>query len=460
MKKLHASAALLPQGWARDVAIEIGADGRVASAKPDAPRDPPAERLEGFVVPGMPNLHSHAFQRAMAGLAELRTHPEDSFWTWRELMYRFASRITPQQVHDVAAWLYVEMMKAGFTSVAEFHYLHHDAGGKRFADAAEMSHRIADASQRTGIALTHLPVLYQYGGFNAKPPRPGQERFILSTDDHLRLVESLHRRYANTPGVRIGAAFHSLRAVDPAAIAPAVRALRELDATLPLHIHIAEQRREVEECVAWSGKRPLQWLLQHVRPDARWCLVHSTHLDAGEIAGLAASGAIAGVCPTTEANLGDGIFPAEEYLAPKQPGAFGIGTDSHVEVSVASELRLLEYAQRLALGRRAVLASRTHASPGERLYVEAASGGARALGIEAGRIAAGCRADLVVLDPEHPALWNKTPTRALDAWVFAGDNGCVRDVMVGGAWRIRERRHDGEDDLARRYRAAQATLVA
>lgn len=458
--KLHAEAALLPQGWARDVAIDVDAQGRIISAIPDASVHPDAERVRGFVVPGMPNLHSHAFQRAMAGLAEARTHPGDSFWTWRELMYRFASRITPQQVHDVAAWLYVEMLKAGFTSVAEFHYVHHDTGGKRFGDAAEMSHRIVDAAQSTGIALTHLPVLYQYGGFHAKPPRPGQERFILSVDDHLRLVESLRRRCGGTGSVRVGAAFHSLRAVDPAAIAPAARALRALDAGMPLHIHVAEQRREVEECLAWSGERPVQWLLNHAPPDARWCLVHATHLDAAEIAGLAASGAVAGLCPSTEANLGDGIFPAEPYLAPAQPGAFGIGSDSHVELGVASELRLLEYGQRLQLGRRAVLASHTHSSPGERLYVDAAAGGARALGIDAGRLAPGCRADLVVLDPGHPALWNKAPARVLDAWVFAGDNGCVRDVMVGGTWRVRDRHLDGEDEIARRYRAAQAALSA
>jgi len=390
----------------------------------------------------------------------VRTHPEDSFWTWRELMYRFASRITPQQMHDIAAWLYVEMLKAGYTSVAEFHYVHHDAGGKRFGDPAEMSHRIVDASQEAGIALTHLPVLYQYSGFGAKPPRPGQERFILSEEDYLSLVESLRRRYSKSTSIRIGAALHSLRAVDPAAIDRVLAQIQRLDMLAPIHIHIAEQRKEVDECVAWSGQRPVQWLLEHCKPDLRWCLVHATHLDDHEVLALAASGAVAGVCPTTEANLGDGVFRAREFLGGAIPGRIGIGSDSHIEVSVAAELRVLEYSQRLWLGRRSVLASHIHASPGERLYVEAASGGARALGIDAGRIAAGCRADLVVLDPQHPALWNKAPTRVLDAWIFAGDNGCVRDVMVGGAWRIRQRRHDGEDDLARRFRAAQAALVA
>jgi formimidoylglutamate deiminase len=457
--KLHARHALLPEGWARDVGIEVDDGGFIVAVAAGADAAD-AERIDGWLVPGMPNLHSHAFQRAMAGLAEVRTHPEDSFWTWRELMYRFAARITPEQLHDVAAWLYVEMLKAGFTSVAEFHYLHHDAAGRAFDDAAEMSHRIVDAARSAGIALTHLPVLYQYAGFGAKPARPGQERFLLSPERHVRLVEALQRSYGDAADVRVGAAFHSLRAVDPAAIVPSTAALRALDATLPIHIHVAEQRREVEECIAWSGQRPVQWLLEHVHPDAHWCLVHATHLDAREIAGIATSGAVAGLCPTTEANLGDGLFPADAYLGGPQPGRFGIGTDSHVQVSVASELRLLEYGQRLSLGRRAVLASHAHASPGARIFTDATSGGARALGIEAGRIAPGTRADLVVLDADHPALSPMSPEHVLDAWIFAGDSSCVRDVMVGGAWRIRDRRHAHEEELARRYRAARAALSA
>ncbi len=458
--KLHAAAALLPQGWARDVEIDIDGEGRIAAAVPGAPEDASATRIEGYVVPGMPNLHSHAFQRAMAGLAERRTHASDSFWTWRELMYRFAARITPDQMRDIAAWLYVEMLRAGFTSVAEFHYIHHDVDGRAYADPAEMSHRIVEAAQASGIALTLLPVLYQYSGFGSKAPLREQRRFLHSTDGYLGLVETLVRRHGRGGNVRVGLAFHSLRAVDPESIEESLAALEGLDRLAPVHIHVAEQRREVEDCVAWCGERPVRWLLEHVRPDLRWCLVHATHLDEAELRGLAASGAVAGLCPTTEANLGDGVFPAPGYLGSAQPGRFGIGTDSHVEVSVCAELRLLEYAQRLALGARSVLASSAQPSTGLRLYVDAAGGGARALGIEAGRIAPACRADLVVLDPGHPALWNKSPEQAIDAWVFAGDASCVRDVMVGGEWRIRERRHASEDALAGRYRAAQAALLA
>jgi formimidoylglutamate deiminase len=396
----------------------------------------------------------------MAGLTERRADAASSFWTWRDLMYRFAARISPEQVYDLAAWLYVEMLKGGYTSVGEFHYLHHDAGGRAYADRAEMSHRIVGAARASGIALTHLPVLYQYSGFGAKPPLAAQARFVHSTDAYLSLVRELHDIYKGMPDVRIGAAFHSLRAVDPAAIEASLAALPQVDAGAPIHIHVAEQRREVEECVSWSGKRPVQWLLEHARPDSRWCLVHATHLDQAEVGALAASGAVAGLCPTTEANLGDGIFPAAEYLDGAAPGVFGIGSDSHVEVSVCAELRMLEYGQRLTLARRAVLASTSEPSPGTRLFNAAAMGGARALGIDAGRIAPACRADLVVLDRAHPSLWNRTAQQALDAWIFAGDAACVRDVMVGGTWRVRERRHAQEEALAARYRAAQAALAA
>lgn len=456
--RLHAAHARLAEGWARDVAIEIDDAGRIASLARDAPRDPGAERVEGFVVPGMPNLHSHAFQRAMAGLAERRTDRTDSFWTWRELMYRFAAAIAPEHMHDLAAWVYVEMLKAGYTSVAEFHYVHHDCDGRPFPDPGEMSHRVIAAARAAGIAITHLPVLYRYSGFGGKAPLPAQARFIHSTDAYIGLLEALHSRHRGDPDVRIGLAFHSLRAVDAGAIRDALAAIDRIDPTAPIHIHIAEQRKEVVDCISWSGQRPVEWLFAHARPDARWCLVHATHLDDDESRAIAASGAIAGVCPTTEANLGDGIFPASEYLA--RGGLFGVGSDSHVEVSAAAELRMMEYGQRLSLGRRSVLAMDEQASPGERLYAAAAAGGAQALGIDAGRIAQGARADLVVLDPEHPVMWNKQPGQVLDAWIFAGDATCVRDVMVGGVWRIRDRRHAREEEIARRYRLAQAALPA
>jgi formimidoylglutamate deiminase len=474
--KLHAAHALLPEGWASDVLVEI-ADGRVtavdkwgqtplnlithaapASAELSSMESDPIH-ISGFVVPGMANVHSHAFQRAMAGLTEARTSGDDSFWTWRELMYRFAARITPEQVHDVAAYLYVEMLKAGFTAVGEFHYLHHDKGGKPYADRAEMSHRVIAAADAAGISIAHLPVLYAFGGFGARPPAAGQARFVNDAEGHAALVAGLHTRYAGTPNVRIGAAFHSLRAVDPALLKATLAALAGIDDKAPIHIHIAEQQKEVQDCIAWSGERPVAWLLDHAAVDARWCLVHATHLDEHEVARLAASGAVAGLCPTTEANLGDGIFPADTYLGGANPGRIGIGSDSHIAVSVAEELRMLEYGQRLTRNRRAALATEGQPSPGARLFTETAEGGAQALGIDAGRIAPGCRADLVVLDPDHPALWNKSSAQALDAWIFAGDSGCVRHVMVGGEWRVRDRIHPREGEIARRFRAAQAALI-
>lgn len=445
--KLVADHALLPDGWAREVAIGIDDAGRISEVRS-------ATREKGTVpilVPGMPNLHSHAFQRAMAGFAEQRTHPTDSFWTWRELMYRFASRVTPEQMADLAAYLYVEMLKGGYTSVAEFHYLHRDASGAAYDDPAEMSHRLIAAAGEAGIAITHLPVLYAYGGFGAQPASPAQKRFVLSAAEYEELLAQLDEMYAGTRDVRIGAAFHSLRAVDPPLIETTLIALDGIDATAPIHIHAAEQEKEVDDCIAWSGKRPVEWLLDHARVDKRWCLVHATHMNDHEIARLAASGAVAGLCPTTEANLGDGIFPARGYLEREAPGRAGIGSDSHVAVSVAEELRLLEYGQRLVEQKRAVL-------PG--LYERAAMGGAAALGIHAGRIERGARADFLVLDPEHRALWNQAPERMLDAWIFAGDASCVRDVMVGGEWRIRDRRHPREQELARRFREAQGALVA
>jgi len=288
----------------------------------------------------------------------------------------------------------------------------------------------------------------------------GQLRFVQTPESYADLVAALHARHGRTPNVRLGCAFHSLRAVDPSAIGTTLDAVRRLDEMAPVHIHVAEQRMEVADCVAWSGRRPVDWLLDNANIDESWCLVHATHMDAREARRVAASRAVVGLCPTTEANLGDGIFPAMDFLSGATPGRFGVGTDSHVTIGVPDELRLLEYGQRLTSQRRAVLASDTERSPGQRLYVDAATGGAQALSISAGCIANGFRADLVVLDPEHAAFWNKHPSQVLDAWIFAGDSRCVRDVMVGGTWRVRAGHHPREDEAARRFRAAQAALVA
>ncbi len=456
---LLAAAALLPTGWARDVLFEIDAEGGLTKVVPEAAPDGPARhasRAAGPVLPGMPNLHSHAFQRAMAGFTEHRGAEPDSFWTWRQVMYDFVTRLDPGQVEAIAAQLYVEMLKAGYTAVGEFHYLHHDADGRPYADRAEMSERIVAAARTAGIGLTHLPVLYAHAGFGGRPAGEGQRRFLHDLEGILRLIGELMTRHRRDPQIRIGIAPHSLRAVTPDLLAGAVAGLTALDPAAPVHIHVAEQTREVEDCLEWSGQRPVEWLLEHAAVDGRWCLVHATHMTAPETRRLAASGAVAGLCPTTEANLGDGFFPADEYVG--QGGRFGIGSDSHVSVSPVEELRWLEYGQRLLHRRRNLLAGAGQ-SVGTALYCGALAGGARALARPIGALAPGMRADLVILDPETPALLGKEGERLLDAAIFAGNVNPVRDVMVGGRWLVQERRHVAEHAVLARFRAALAELA-
>ncbi len=458
---LFAEQALLPEGWASDVLFEIGADGDLAAVVPDAAAHPArrtAPVAAGPVIPGMPNLHSHAFQRAMAGLTERagKAGDEDSFWTWRQLMYAFAGRIAPGEVEAIAAQAYVEMLKAGYTAVGEFHYLHHDLDGRAYANPAEMSERIIAAAHAAGIGITHLPVLYAQGGFGGEPPRPGQRRFLHDLDGFLGLVDALSQRHARDPQVRVGIAPHSLRAVTPELLAGAVRGLHARDRDAPVHIHIAEQTKEVDDCLAWSGKRPVQWLLDTMQVDRRWCLVHATHMTGDETKRVAASGAVAGLCPTTEANLGDGIFPATDFLA--AGGRFGIGSDSHISVSPVEELRWLEYGQRLLHRRRNVLSG--GGSVGARLYRAALAGGAQALARPIGRFATGARADLLVIDKNAPCMLGKTGDALLDAFVFAGNVNPVRDVMVGGKWLVQERHYLAEEAVFARFRSAIATLGA
>jgi len=457
--KLFAEDALLAGGWARHVVLEIGADGRLTHIARDVAAPPAdAERLTGPVIPGMPNLHSHAFQRALAGRAERRSpRGKDSFWSWRQTMYEFVARLDPEAVEAIAAQLYVEMLKAGYTGVGEFHYLHHDPEGRPYAEPTEMSERVLSAAARAGIAITHLPVLYAHGGFGARDPSPGQRRFLHDLDDFGGLLEALAARCRGQPDVRLGVAPHSLRAVTPAPLHEALALMSRLDATAPVHIHIAEQPREVDECLEWCGRRPVAWLLDEMEVDARWCLVHATHMDREEIAALAASGATAGLCPTTEANLGDGVFPGVAYL--EAGGQFGIGSDSHVTVSPAEELRTLEYTQRLTHETRALLADERCPSVGASLYTRAAAGGARALGMAAGTLAPGRRADLVVLDTGAPTLLERAGDLLLDALVFAAPARPVRDVMVGGQWRVVEGRHPQEEAILARFRNAQRRLA-
>jgi formimidoylglutamate deiminase len=445
MATFFAERALLPDGWAGNVRLDVDAQGVVTGVAANAVREH-AELLRGPVVPGMPNLHSHAFQRAMAGLAEVAGNPNDSFWTWRDLMYRIAGQVDPRQMGIIARQLYIEMLKGGYTSVAEFHYLHHDPAGKPYADPAELALHISQAAREAGIGLTLLPVLYSHSGFGGQPPGQGQRRFIHSTDSYLRLRARLQSALAEETMQRLGLCFHSLRAVTPQQISDVLAAG---DHHCPIHIHIAEQQKEVDDCLAWSGRRPLQWLFEHTPVDERWCLVHATHANADEVQLMAQNDAVAGLCLTTEANLGDGIFPAADYLA--QGGRWGIGSDSHVSLSVVEELRWLEYGQRLRDQRRNRLHRHDQPSVGRTLFDAALAGGAQALGQPVGKLAVGQRADWLVLDGDDPYLSTATGDGILNRWLFAGSDRQVRDVMVNGRWVVRDGRHADEARSARDF---------
>ena len=449
--------ALLADGWAENVLIEIDADGNFARVTAGAKRGD-AEPISGIVLPGMANLHSHAFQRAMAGLAETAAGPGDDFWSWREQMYRFVRVLDPDQVEAIAAQLYIEMLKAGYTAVAEFHYLHHQPDGTPYADRAELSRRVIAAAKATGIGIAHLPVLYNTGGFGGQKAGDGQRRFLNDAEGILDIAARLRADHAGDADVRIGIAPHSLRAVPPEMLAATVAGIQAIDPSAPIHIHIAEQVKEVEQCVAWSGARPVEWLLDHAPVDGRWCLVHATHLTGTETTALAASDAIAGLCPTTEANLGDGIFPLAPYLA--AGGRLGIGSDSHISVGVIEELRWLEYGQRLLHRKRGVGAGPGRPAVGATLFQTAVDGGAQAIGRASGRIEAGARADLVVLDRDHPALIGRQGDALLDSFVFAGNDSPIRDVMAGGRWRVRDGHHADEQAVAARYRLVMTALLA
>jgi formimidoylglutamate deiminase len=434
--------ALLQHGWARDVRIKI-VKGRIASVETNTPRDT-RDEAHAVGLPGLPNLHSHAFQRGMAGLAETRGPSSDSFWTWREIMYRFVERLDPDAFEAIAAMAFAEMLESGFTRVGEFHYLHRDPSGAAYADPAEMAARIAAAADETGIGLTLLPVFYAHSGFGGEAPKPTQRRFIHDLDGYAALLEASRSAVKPLGDAVVGVAPHSLRAVTAEELAH-VAAL-----AAPIHIHVAEQTKEVDDCIAWSGKRPVQWLLDNAPVDARWCLVHTTHMTPEESAALAKSGAVAGLCPITEANLGDGIFPAPDYL--EHGGRFGVGSDSNVLIDAAEELRLLEYAQRLQHRARNVFASQDGASTGAALFRAALAGGMQALG-------AGETADLVSLDLDHPALTGRKEDALLDAWIFAARAGAIDCVWRQGRKVVRHGRHRARDEIVERYRLAVAKML-
>lgn len=449
MTTLHFASALLPSGWADDVRVTI-ADGRLAAVTPGVPVKAGDDR-HGVAIPGMVNLHSHAFQRAMAGLAETRGTAADTFWTWRETMYRLALALSPDDVAAVATLLYVEMLEAGFTRVGEFHYLHHDRTGAPYADPAEMAHRIVAAAAATGIGLTLLPVFYAHAGFGGAPPQADQRRFVSSVPRFELLVAAIRAAAAGLPGTNVGVAPHSLRAVTPEEL----RDVAALGAGGPVHIHAAEQTAEVADCLVWSGARPVEWLLDNAGVDRRWCLVHATHMTPEETMRLAGSGAVAGLCPVTEASLGDGIFAARAFC--DADGVFGIGTDSNVQVGVAAELSLLEYGQRLTRRERNVLSRGPGVSTGRALWDMALAGGAQALGQEVVGLQAGARADIVTLDAGHPSLAGRRGDAALDGLVFAG--GAVDGVWAGGRQVVAGGRHARRETARQRFNAVVARLM-
>lgn len=438
VRALWAQEALLPDGWARDVLLQWDAVGHLTKVETARPAPVGVARAAGPLLPGMPNLHSHAFQRAFAGLTECRGSRQDSFWSWRQRMYAFAQRITPEVLEAIAVWLYLEMLEAGYTSVCEFHYLHHDQGGRPYADDATLSLALLRAAQRVGMGLTLLPVLYQSSGFGT-PPAPEQARFIRGTDQLLALLQRL-APIASAQGAALGLAPHSLRAVPPDSLLKSVAGLHAQLPRAPVHIHIAEQTREVQDCLAWSGQTPVQWLLEHAPVDARWCLVHATHMTPAEHVAAARSGAVVGLCPSTEANLGDGIFDLPQWL--QHGGRWGLGSDSQVCVNAAEELMLLEYGQRLQRRERNVLGSAAQPHVATAMLLQAVAGGAQASGRAIAGLAVGQQADFVVLDARHIALCGLSADSALAGHVFASHRtSAVHAVWVAGQQRVLPRGH-------------------
>ncbi len=449
MTAIFARRARVPTGWAENLTVTIEG-GRIAALSPDSTPAPDAVCVD-TLLPALANVHSHSFQRAMAGMTEYRSANHDSFWTWRELMYRFANRITPDQLEAIAALTFMEMQEAGFASVGEFHYLHHQPGGAPYTALDELSSRIFSAAAATGIGLTLLPVLYSYGGAGKKPLTSEQLRFGNDIDRFTRLVSDARSKAG--ANMNVGIAPHSLRAISPEDLQRVVAAHPDG----PIHIHIAEQPREVADVEAWLGARPVGWLLANVPVNERWQLVHATHMSDAETAALARSGAVAGLCPITEANLGDGVFNGPVFLA--AGGAFGIGSDSNVRISLTEELRMLEYSQRLHHLSRNVLAANA-ASVGETLYLGAAAGGARALSRDAGAIEIGKVADLVVIDSAAPALCALNDAQILDGLCFAASDNVVTDVWSAGRRVVSGGRHFSRDAIIKSYKRAVSALVS
>ena len=448
MKTLDAAMLWTPAGWQADAGFDIDDAGRIAATRKAEPTG-----SASWIVPGIANLHSHAFQRAMAGLAERQTNPSDSFWTWRETMYRFAARFDPDSLYAVAAQLYVEMLEAGYTTVCEFHYLHHAPDGRPYADPAAMSRALIAAARDTGIRLTLLPVLYMTGGFDGRPLAEHQRRFGHYLDGYLRLLETL--RAEENDMLRIGCALHSLRAVPPDAMHAVLTAL---PADSRVHIHIAEQVGEVQDCLALRNARPVEWLFANAAVDARWTLVHATHLSSEEAMAIARSGATVAICTTTEGNLGDGLFPLRDYL--DAGGGWGVGSDSHISVSPIEELRWLEYGQRLATHHRNIAVRAQSGSVGETLVQGVMASAPASTGHRIGTLGVGEHADYLVLDADAPQFAGAQTQDAIDRWIFSGNRNLVRDVFVGGRQVVRDGMHVEREVIAWRYRDTMRALLA
>jgi len=447
-KTLHFETALTSTGWQKDVAITVDPNGWITAVVENV-SGADADEAHAIGVPGMVNLHSHAFQRAMAGLTERRDNPRDSFWTWRTWMYRFVDQLTPDDLLVIAQLTYAEMLEAGFTGVCEFHYVHHAPDGRPYDDVAAMSAAICEAAATTGMGLTLLPVFYEQGGFDGRPPSDAQQRFANLPDTYETLFEAAEKHITALPDACMGIAPHSLRATSPTSLTQ----LLQSHPTGPVHIHIAEQTAEVDDCVAWSGARPVAWLMDHATVDGRWCLVHATHISQDEIRAIATSGATVGLCPITEANLGDGIFPASTY-----EGTFGIGSDSNVLIGLAAELSLLEYGQRLRDRSRSVLAQ-TGGSVGGNLFRKSLAGGMATSGRKTGCLALDYRADIVALNASHPALAARRGDALLDGWIFAGDNTVIDTVWVGGVKQVTGGHHKIRDPLRQKFNATLTHLI-
>ena len=454
MTAIYAEKAWLPQGWADKVLFEINSAGNIETISMNCQPEFADSKVD-VLIPAMANIHSHAFQRAMAGLAEYRADGDDNFWSWRETMYAFARNIDRASLKAIASQLYGEMLAAGYSAVAEFHYLHHLGPETEGGDPYLATEAIVQAAEESGIGLTLCPVLYLQGGFGGQSLVGKQKRFFLELDAYCRFLERLHKELG-ARGHQLGMAFHSLRAVPPEALKEALQFWRRLNPQGPVHIHIAEQTAEVEACLAWSGKRPVRWLLDDVGIDENWCLVHATHLEVDEVRDMAASGAVAGLCPSTEANLGDGFFDMLGYQ--DASGRWAIGSDSHISVSPVEELRLLEYGARLRYRKRNLIATETQPHVGAHLWKQALLGGQRPLGRAHQPMTPGARADFVALDSAHPILYGREGDSLIDTWIFSGNRPLVHAVMAGGKWVVRHGKHVHTEDMAHAYRQAIAAV--